>query len=148
MSFHAALLLLHVLGATVWTGGHLVLCVSVLPVALRARDPEPVRRFEAAYERIGLPALLLQVGTGFGLAHALLPPPAALLVESPVTRLVWTKLALLAATVLLAAHARLSIIPRLDAARLPVLGVHIVAVTLIAVGFVVAGLGLRTGLFA
>lgn len=148
MSFHAALLLLHVLGATVWTGGHLVLCVSVLPVALRARDPEPVRRFEAAYERIGLPALLLQVGTGIGLAHALLPSPAALLVESPVTRLVWTKLALLAATVLLAAHARLSIIPRLDAARLPVLGVHIVAVTLIAVGFVVAGLGLRTGLFA
>lgn len=147
MSLYAILLVLHVLGATVWTGGHLVLCVAVLPGALRGRDPEPVRRFEAAYERIGLPALLLQVGTGLGLAHVLLPSAGALLADSPLARLVWAKLALLAATVLLAVHARLTIIPRLDAARLPLLAVHIVAVTLASVAFVVAGLGVRTGLF-
>lgn len=148
MSLYAGLLTAHLLGATVWTGGHLVLCLSVLPMALRARDPDPVRRFEAAYERIGLPALLVQVASGLGLAHLLLGSPAALLEDSPLARLVWTKLALLAATVALAAHARLSIIPRLDAARLPALGLHIVAVTALAVGFVVAGLGLRTGVFA
>lgn len=148
MSLYASLLTAHLLGATVWTGGHLVLCLSVLPTALRARDPDPVRRFEAAYERIGLPALLVQVASGLGLAHLLLASPAALLEDSPLARLVWAKLASLAATVALAAHARLSIIPRLDAARLPALAVHIVAVTALAVGFVVAGLGLRTGLFA
>lgn len=148
MSVHAALLTAHLLGATVWTGGHLVLCLSVLPTALRLRDAEPVRRFEAAYERIGLPALLVQVASGLGLAQLMFGAPAALLEDSPLSRLVWTKLALLAATVALAAHARLSIIPRLDAARLPALALHIVAVTAMAVGFVVAGLGLRTGLFA
>lgn len=148
MSLYAALLIAHLLGATVWTGGHLVLCLSVLPGALRLRDAEPVRRFENAYERVGLPALLVQVASGLGLVHVLVPSPAMLLADSPVTRLVWTKLALLAATVALAAHARLAIIPRLDAARLPALAVHIVAVTALAVGFVVAGSGLRTGLFA
>lgn len=146
MSPYAALLIAHVLGATVWTGGHLVLCLSVLPSALRARDPEPVRRFEAAYERIGLPALLVQVASGLGLAHALLPSTSALFEGSPVARLVWIKLGLLGATVALALHARSWIIPRLDAARLPALAVHIVGVTVLAVAFVVAGLGLRTGL--
>ena len=147
MSAYAALLVAHVLGATVWTGGHLVLGLSVLPAALRARDPDPVRRFEKAYERIGLPALLVQVATGLGLAHALLPSPVALLDGSPVARLVATKLGLLALTLVLAAHARLALLPRLDAARLPMLALHIAAVTLLAVGLVVAGLGLRIGLF-
>lgn len=148
MDAYPALLVAHVLGATVWTGGHLVLCLSVLPAALRARDPDPVRRFEAAYERIGLPALLLQVVSGLGLAHALLPAPSALLDGSPMGRVVATKLVLLAATVALALHARLRILPRLDAARLPALGLHIVVVTLLAVGLVLAGLAPRTGLLA
>ncbi|HAV88360.1 MAG TPA: copper transporter, partial [Pseudomonas sp.] len=40
------LLFVHLLGASVWVGGHLVLLFSVLPGALRGRDPQPVRRFE------------------------------------------------------------------------------------------------------
>lgn len=148
MNAYAALLIAHVLGATVWTGGHLVLCLSVLPSALRARDPEPIRRFESVYERIGLPALLVQVATGLALAHARLPSVSALPDDSPVARLVGIKLALLGATVALALHARLWILPRLDAARLTVLALHIAGVTALAVGFVIAGLGLRTGLLA
>lgn len=147
MSLFALLLLAHVLGACVWTGGHLVLCLSVLPGALRARDPQPVQRFEAAYERIGLPALLVQVASGLGLAWALLPDAAAWLVDdAPVAQLVRIKLTLLAATVALALHARLRLIPRLDASRLVPLAFHIVAVTALAVLLVVAGVGLRTGL--
>lgn len=148
MGLYPLLLTAHVLGATVWTGGHLVLCLAVLPGALRARDPEPVRRFEAAYERVGLPALLVQVASGLGLAQALLPSAAAWYDGGPLARLVGFKLALLAGTVVLALHARLRIIPRLDAARLPVLAAHIVGVTLLAVLFVVAGLAARTGLLA
>jgi len=34
----ALLLTLHVLGACVWTGGHLVLAVAVLPRAVARRD--------------------------------------------------------------------------------------------------------------
>lgn len=148
MSLFALLLLAHVLGATVWTGGHLVLCLSVLPAALRARDPGPVQRFEAGYERVGLPALLVQVASGLGLAWTMLPDLTAWFLDTaPVAQLVRIKLALLAATVALAAHARLRLIPRLDASRLVPLAGHIVGVTALAVLFVVAGLGLRTGLF-
>ena len=65
--------------------------------------------------------------------------------STPPSRLVLVKLALLAATVGLAVHARLRVIPRLDAATLPVLAYHIVAVTLLGVALLVAGVAIRTG---
>jgi putative copper export protein len=58
------LVILHLLGATIWVGGHLVLSLVVLPRALRARDPSVIREFETGYQRIGLPALLLAVLPG------------------------------------------------------------------------------------
>ncbi|HNU82460.1 MAG TPA: hypothetical protein PKO05_03380 [Thermoanaerobaculia bacterium] len=36
---YATILLLHILGATIWTGRHLVLAVTILPRFLRARSP-------------------------------------------------------------------------------------------------------------
>jgi len=141
-----ALLTLHLLGAAVWTGGHLVLAVAVLPRALQARDPRPIRDFEAAFEPLGLPALVVQVATGLWLSHRYLPDPRSWLTfANPLSAGVAAKLVLLAATVALALHARLRLIPRLDARTLPLLGAHIVAVTLIGVLFVVVGAGFRTG---
>ncbi len=35
---YATILLLHILGATIWTGGHLVLAVTILPRVLRERS--------------------------------------------------------------------------------------------------------------
>lgn len=140
------LLLLHVLGATVWAGGHLVLVSCVLPPALRRRDPQVLLDFESRFERIGIPALLLQVATGLAMAWTLLPQPAAWLrFEGHLGMTVGLKLALLTATVLLAAHARLRLIPRLSADRLPALALHVVAVTLLAVAFVIVGVGYRVG---
>ncbi len=66
-------LFLHVLGATVWTGGHLVLSLTVLPRALRRRNPDLLREFEARFERIGIPALAIQIVTGIWLASRLVP---------------------------------------------------------------------------
>ncbi len=37
------------------------------------------------------------------------------------------------------------IIPRLDASRLPALAAHIIAVTVLGIGFVVLGVGIRSG---
>jgi putative copper export protein len=138
--------ILHLLGASVWIGGHLVLCLAVLPRALRARDPEPVRTFEAGFERLGIPALLVQVATGLWLATAWVPDVGSWFrAATPAATLVLVKLGLLAATVALAVDARLRMVPRLDAARLPALAWHIVAVTVISVAFLVCGVGIRTG---
>ncbi len=138
------LLFLHLLGASVWVGGHLVLLFSVLPGALRRRDVQPVRQFEQLYERVGIPALLVQIVSGLWLASLWLPR-GQWFDSSPMAHLVHAKLVLLGFTALLGVHARLALIPKLDAQRLPQLGLHIVLITLTAVAFVWVGSGFRFG---
>lgn len=139
-------LLLHILGATVWTGGHLVLALAVLPRVLKERSPAALRQFESAFEKVGMPALLLQVATGLWLAHLLVPNMSSwFAAEDFVARLILLKLSLLAATVLVAADARLRIIPRLTAQTLPAMARRIVAVTVLSVLFVTVGVTFRVG---
>ena len=143
---YGTVLLLHVLAATVWTGGHLVLALAVLPRALKERSPTELIRFESGYERIGMPALLIQVVTGLWLAHRMVPDMREWIsFDNPVSSLVGAKLVLLAVTVAIAADARLRIIPKLSADNLNSLAWHIMAVTGIAVLFVVIGVSFRTG---
>ncbi len=51
------------LGATVWTGGHLVLAIGFLPGALKSGDASLLRSVEERFERVGIPALLLQIAS-------------------------------------------------------------------------------------
>ncbi len=139
-------LILHVLGATIWAGGHLVLSLTVLPRALRNRDPQVLLDFEEGYEKIGMPALVVQVVTGLWLAHRLVPDVGDWLSFSTIAaRYVAYKLILLLLTLLLALHARLRLIPNLTERNLPVLAGHVIGVTVLAVLFVLVGVGLRTG---
>ena len=64
---------LHLLAATVWTGGHLVLALTVLPRALRLRNPQVLLDFEQGYEKLGMPALAIQVASGLWMALQLVP---------------------------------------------------------------------------
>lgn len=137
---------LHVLGASVWVGGHLVLALTVLPRALKARQPEILLAFERGFERVGMPALLLQVVTGLWLAHRYLPAIADwFTLGARIPAHVLAKLALLAGTLALAASARWRVIPRLTPQMLPTLAWHVALVTLFAVLFVAVGVSLRTG---
>ena len=143
---YALMIFLHVLGATVWTGGHLVLALTWLPRVLRERSPEQLLRFEQGYERIGMPALVLQIVTGLWMAYQMVPSVAQWLSpDTPVARAIALKLVLLLCTALIAAHARLRVIPRLSADTLPLMAWHVGAVTLLSVGFVAVGVSLRFG---
>lgn len=140
------LIILHLLGASVWVGGHLVLSLVVLPRALHARDASIVREFESGYERIGLPALALQVLTGVWLALHWVPDIRGWLAPASLQGwLVLVKLGLLAATLALAAHARFRLVPVLDAGALSSLAYHIVGVTLLGVAMLMTGVAIRTG---
>jgi putative copper export protein len=142
------LLLLHLLAATVWTGGHLVLALTILPRVLKEKSPSDLLRFESAYERIGIPALLIQVVTGCWLAYGMLPDVGAWFnFDNPVSRLITFKLSLLLITLLLAVDARFRIIPNLSKNNLNSLAWHIVPVTIISVLFVVVGVSFGTGWF-
>lgn len=145
---YGAMLLLHILAATIWTGGHLVLAIAILPRVLRERSPARLREFESAYERVGIPALVVQVATGLWLAHRMVPELSRWFAfGDPVATLVGVKLLLLAATVAFALDARLRLIPELSEKNLTALAWHIVPVTLVSVLFVVVGVSFRTGWF-
>lgn len=136
------ILLLHVLGACIWTGGHLVLSFCILPDVLKNKDLNLISRFESRFERIGIPALLTQVGTGFYMAGPMLN---AELFNYSAGQWLALKLGLLLATLLLAADARLRIIPKLTEQNLNALAWHVIPVTFIAVLFVVAGVAVHLG---
>jgi putative copper export protein len=57
VSVFPLLVIVHALAATVWTGGHLVLDLGVLPRALRERSAAQIRAFEETFEPLGLTAL-------------------------------------------------------------------------------------------
>lgn len=146
MEIYRLVLIFHLLGATVWVGGHLVLSLAILPRALRERQPSIILDFESGYERIGIPALLVQLVTGLWLAHHWVPGVVDWFSPStPQAGLILVKLALLAATIVLGAHARLRIIPRLSGENLPLLAWHVITVTLLGVAFLVVGVAFRTG---
>ena len=88
MSVFPLLVIVHALAATVWTGGHLVLDLGVLPRALRAQSA----------------ALAIQVLTGLGMGCIYLPGFQGLFSPAnPIGMLVGVKLLLLAGTAALGA---------------------------------------------
>ncbi len=143
--FYGYLVLFHLLGACVWVGGHLILSISVLPKALKAKNTKMITEFENSFEKIGIPALLIQVITGLALMSRQMVLPFSLQQRGDL--LIAIKLGLLLLTILLALHARLKLIPKLNKKTLPLLGLHIVAVTLVGILFVIVGLSFRTNLF-
>jgi len=139
-------LILHLLGASIWVGGHLVLSLAFLPRALRERRPDIVQGFESRYERIGIPALITQVVTGVALALHYEPDVSRWFsADNHITISLSAKLLLLATTLALAVHARLRLVPRLGPDTLRPLAFHIVAVTVLGVALLVIGAGIRLG---
>lgn len=138
------LVLLHVLGACIWVGGHLILAIAILPRALKTRDVDLIKSFDASLERIALPALVVQILTGIRMAMIHVPSFSDWFSFSD--RLgahIGMKLILLFGTLLLAIHARLFIAPKLSAQSLPLLASHILAITLIAVAMLFVGVNFR-----
>ncbi|MGP5176410.1 CopD family protein [Psychrobacter immobilis] len=141
------ILILHLLGATVWTGGHLILTLVVLPKALSSRNIDGLMQFEQLFERVGMPALVLQIITGLWMVYQLLPNIAAWFkLDNDFSILISLKLLLLLMTVLVALHARFYRIPRLSIHTLKGFSINIILVTLFSVAFVVVGTLFRTGL--
>ena len=138
-------LLLHVLAATIWTGGHLVLATRILPGVLKKRSAAMLLDFESRYEALGMSALGVQVLTGPWLASRLVPVSMWVSLGNPYSRLVVTKLACLILTAAFALDARYRVLPRLRDENVHSMVPHIVSVTTLGVIFVIAGVGFRVG---
>jgi len=146
LSTFSLLVIGHALAATVWTGGHLVLDLGVLPRALKLQRADLIRDYEQTFEPLALTALAIQVITGLWMGWIYLPRFQGLFTaQSPIAALISAKLLLLAGTAALAIHARLRLIPNLTDENLSGLAWHIRAITALAIAFVVVGALIRLG---
>ncbi|MBB3107291.1 putative copper export protein [Psychrobacter luti] len=140
------LLILHLLGAAIWTGGHLILALVVLPKVLTSRNLDALLQFEGQFEKIGMPALAIQIITGLWMAHRILPNVGMWFAfDNDISVLIGMKLILLLLTAVVAMHARFWVIPRLSTNNLNGFAINIILVTLFSVAFVVVGTLFRTG---
>ncbi|BAA81462.1 hypothetical protein APE_2447 [Aeropyrum pernix K1] len=132
--------LIHILAASVWIGGHIVIVLGYLPRFIATGDFRHLEQFESVYEKIGMPSLVIAAVTGLYMAVKLGWP------EGAVASLVNLKIALLVATILLAVDARLRIIRRYrrgGSISTVDMAAHIIAVTLISILFAVVGWEIR-----
>lgn len=118
---------------------------SYLPDALKRQSITELQNFEDKFERIGIPALIIQIITGVFLAFHMNPNWTQWFNMSGSIRGIGIKLLLLLLTAILAVDARFRIIPNLTLKNLNSLVWHIVPVTIIGVLFVVVGVFFRIG---
>ena len=140
------ILLAHILAATIWTGGHLILSTLILPKALRNKDPESLMEFENGFEKIGMLALFIQIASGLWLAYQLVPEVSSWFTfEDYTTTSIGLKLIVLGITAAFALNARFRVVPKLTADTLVLFAWHIVPVTILSVCFVILGVGIHAG---
>lgn len=143
---YPVLLFLHILGACMWVGGHLILLFVIFPEAKRRQSPEYLLKFEKNYERLGMPALFIQLITGAFLFVNLLSTTDFNFTH-PLAYKLYIKLGLLFATFAIATHARFFVLKNLTVEKLPAMHRHVVAVTIISLLFILAGLNFKHNLF-
>jgi hypothetical protein len=113
---------------------------------LQDKSPAALLAFESVYEKIGMPALLVQVVTGLMLAYRMVPDFTEWFnLTNPLAHPILAKLLLLTVTVGFAIDARLRVIPNLSPATLKVMAWHIIPVTVFSILFVIVGVSFRTG---
>ena len=138
------LIVFHVLGASIWVGGHLLLTFRYLPESLRKKDLRILLDYESKYEPIGFPALIIQLITGIWMAVSVYNVNLFGW-SNPVEKAVTLKLVLLLTIIALAANVRFRILPKLTLENVNVLAMHIITVTVISVLMVYLGISVRFG---
>lgn len=112
---YSILILFHVIGASVWFGGLMVLSFSILPKAKRAQDPGAIASYMRHFLRVGYPALMIQTLTG--------PMIATRLVRSMADWFAWqdstqdhigSKLIMLPIIVIVTVQMQRKVLPRLE----------------------------------
>ena len=137
------LVFIHVLGAAIWAGGHLILALGFLPRAIKENNFEIIERFESRYDKIGITALVVQIITGIRLAMIYVPRFTDWFgFDNALSLRITLKLILLLLTLIIAVHAKKRLVP---AKNMKALAIHIITVTVIAVLLVYVGVSFSKG---
>ncbi|HWS27870.1 MAG TPA: hypothetical protein VN259_15010 [Xanthomonadales bacterium] len=145
---HQVLLILHLLAAAVWVGGHVVLALGYAPEAIRSRDPRALLDNYQRMNRIALPALLVVIVSGLWLASNWLPQVGLWFeLSMPIAVVILAKLLLLVLTLLLLAYLRLRVLTALTPDRVARLGLVFALLALLALASAAIGPSFRYGGF-
>lgn len=146
MSLHHILLLLHLICATIWVGGHLFLSVRILPKAIKQKDVEMLHNFKKIYEPFGMPSLIILVITGIWMAYDYnVTFITWFSFSNGIERVVSIKLILLIITFVMALTADRYIFPNLTEKNMYRAAIFIITVTTIGVAMLVLGSFVRYG---
>lgn len=148
MSGYQLILILHLVGASIWFGGHLYLLVRLMPNFIHHNNVAGFLKFEKSYEPLGMAALLVQLVTGLYMMNDIVP---AHLWGEPMgflTGLIHSKLTWLVLTLITALHARFRIVTKLQQgiytdSTLRVMGIHVALICLWGLALVVTGVLFR-----
>lgn len=144
--YHQILLILHLLAATIWVGGHLFLSIRFLPEAFKTKDVSIIQNFKDKFEPIGMPALIISILTGILMAYDYgVPFTKWFSFSNGIEKVVSLKLILLFITLALAVNAQLFLFPKLTSKNLPKAALQIILVTLIGVTMLILGSLIRIG---
>lgn len=146
MNLHHFLLTLHLIAATIWVGGHIILALIFLPKALRYKDPKIISDFEKQYGPIGIPALFVLIVTGVWMAYDYgVPIQQWFAFSGNIEMIVSIKLTLLFLTFAFAFNAQINVIPKLSKNNFKTMAFHIISVTFIGITMLVLGSIIRYG---
>lgn len=137
---HQIILIIHLLAATIWVGGHLILLLRYVPKAIKAKSLEELSVFRKNFEPVGMPSLFILIITGILMAYDYnITFEKWFLFENSIEKIVSMKLILLMITLTLAFITIKFVLPSMDKFSPFLLYFIIFSVTIIAVTMLILG---------
>lgn len=146
MNTHHFLLVIHLLAATVWVGGHLILLFGFWFKARTTKDINLIDQFRKRYELVGMPALIILLITGIWMSFNFgITLDSWLHFSTPLERVVSLKLILLICTMAMAFSVQIFWFRKGKTPSFQVLSVLIWTVTFLGVCMLLLGTLFRYG---
>ena len=143
---HQIYLIIHLLAATIWVGGHLILLLRYVPKAIKNKSLEELSAFRKNFEPVGMPSLFILILTGILMAYDYnITFEKWFLFENSIEKIVSIKLILLFISLTLAFITIKFVLPSINKISPFILYFIIFLVTTIAVTMLVLGSLVRVG---
>ncbi|POS03114.1 hypothetical protein Q361_101221 [Flavobacterium croceum DSM 17960] len=143
---HQLILIIHLLAATIWVGGHLILLLRYVPKAIKTKSLEELSAFRKNFEPVGMPSLFILIVTGIIMAYNYnVTIEKWFLFENAIEKIVSIKLILLFVSLTLAFITIKFVLPSIDKLSPFLLYFIIFLVTTIAVMMLILGSLVRVG---
>lgn len=143
---HQIYLIIHLLAATIWVGGHLLLLLRYVPKAIKSKSLEELSAFRKNFEPVGMPSLFILIITGILMAYDYnITFEKWFLFENSIEKIVNIKLILLFISLTLAFITIKFVLPSINKISPFILYFIIFFVTTIAVTMLVLGSLVRIG---